>query len=168
MVLTSESPYKYNSSVNMPCVNFIHYFNAVSGVYTQSRLSIEKQEIQVCKARNLYLKNTEGTRRLLTLKTIAALAKSLICFITSALLHDFLSRTKEGNILFNHALNTFLIQLYDVGHVVKGHSYSERGNLRPHLHGLLFLICGVGILFYMAISKGSGMPTTRPKTGSPV
>ena len=33
---------------------------------------------------------------------------------------------KEGNVLFNDALNTFLIQLYDVGHMVKDHSYSKR------------------------------------------
>ena len=32
---------------------------------------------------------------------------------------------KEGNILFNDALNTFYLQLYDVGHIVKDHSDSE-------------------------------------------
>ena len=46
---------------------------------------------------------------------------------------------KEGNVLFNHALNTFYLQLYGVGHMVKDHSDSERGNLLP-LHGLLFPI----------------------------
>ena len=34
---------------------------------------------------------------------------------------------KEGNVLFNDALNTFYLQLYGVGHVVK--DYSVRGNL---------------------------------------
>ena len=29
---------------------------------------------------------------------------------------------KEGNVLFNDALNTFYLQLYGVGHVVKDHS----------------------------------------------
>ena len=36
--------------------------------------------------------------------------------------------TKEGNILFNDTLNTFYLQLYGVGHMVKVHSDSERGN----------------------------------------
>ena len=33
---------------------------------------------------------------------------------------------KEGNILFNDSLNTFYLQLYGVGHMVKDHSDSER------------------------------------------
>ena len=44
---------------------------------------------------------------------------------------------KEGNVLFNDALNTFYLRLYGVGHMVQYHSDSERGNLLP-LHGLLF------------------------------
>ena len=35
---------------------------------------------------------------------------------------------KEGNVLFNDALNTFYLRLYGVGHMVKDHSDSERGN----------------------------------------
>ena len=46
---------------------------------------------------------------------------------------------KEGNVLF-HALNTFYLQLYDNGHMVKDQSDSKRGNLLLPLHGLLFLI----------------------------
>ena len=46
---------------------------------------------------------------------------------------------KEGNVLFNDALNTFYLRLYGVGHMVKDHSYSERGN-PLHPHGLLFPI----------------------------
>ena len=46
---------------------------------------------------------------------------------------------KEGNILFNDALNTFYLRLYGVGHMVKDHSDSERRNPLP-LHGLLFTI----------------------------
>ena len=58
----------------------------------------------------------------------------------------FLQRRKEGNVLFNDALNTFYLQLYGVGHMVKDHSDSERGN--PMLpHGLLFLISSK--IFYM-------------------
>ena len=43
-------------------------------------------------------------------------------------------KNKEGNVLFNDALNTFYLRLYDIGHMVKDHSDSERGNLLP-LHG---------------------------------
>ena len=41
--------------------------------------------------------------------------------------------------LFNDALNTFHLRLYGVGHMVKDHSDSERGNPLPP-HGLLFPI----------------------------
>ena len=51
---------------------------------------------------------------------------------------------KEGNVLFNDALNTFYLRLYDVRHMVKHHSDSERGNLLPPRHGLLFLISSKG------------------------
>ena len=47
---------------------------------------------------------------------------------------------KEGNVLFNEALNTFDLRLYAIRHMVKDHSDSERGNLLPPLHGLLFPI----------------------------
>ena len=40
---------------------------------------------------------------------------------------------KEGNVLFNDALNTFYLRLYGVGHMVKDHSDSERGNPLPPL-----------------------------------
>ena len=50
---------------------------------------------------------------------------------------------KEENVLFNDALNTFYLRLYGVGHMVKDHSDSERGNpLSPH--GLLFSISSKG------------------------
>ena len=50
---------------------------------------------------------------------------------------------KEGNDLFNDALNTFYLRLYVVEHMVKDHSNSERGN--PLLqHGLLFPISSKG------------------------
>ena len=44
---------------------------------------------------------------------------------------------KEGNVLFNDALNTFYLRLYGVRHMVKDHSDRERGNPLPP-HGLLF------------------------------
>ena len=40
---------------------------------------------------------------------------------------------RERDVLFNDALNTFYLQLYDVRHMVKDHSDSEKGNpLPPH------------------------------------
>ena len=60
---------------------------------------------------------------------------------------------KEGNVLFNGALNTFYIRLYVVGHMVKDYSDSERGNRLPP-HRLLFPIN----------SKGSFI-CTIPQTG---
>ena len=35
---------------------------------------------------------------------------------------------KEGNVLFNEALNTFYLQLYGVEHMLQDHSDSERGS----------------------------------------
>ena len=50
---------------------------------------------------------------------------------------------KEGNVLFNDALNTFYLRLYGVRHMVKAHSDSGRGNLLPP-HRLLFPISSKG------------------------
>ena len=60
---------------------------------------------------------------------------------------------KEGNVLFNDALNTFYLRLYGIGHMVQDHSDSERGNPLPP-HGLHFPIN----------SKGSFI-CTIPQTG---
>ena len=38
------------------------------------------------------------------------------------------ARMKEGNVLFNDALNTFYLRLYGLGHKVKDHSDGESGN----------------------------------------
>ena len=46
---------------------------------------------------------------------------------------------KEGNVLFNDALNTFYLRLYGVRDMVKGYSDSDKGNPLPP-HGLLFPI----------------------------
>ena len=35
---------------------------------------------------------------------------------------------KEGNVLFNDAHNTFYLRLYGVGHMVKDHPDSKKGN----------------------------------------
>ena len=50
---------------------------------------------------------------------------------------------KEGNVLFNDALNTFYLRLYGVRHMVKDHSDSEKGNPLPP-HRLLFPINNKG------------------------
>ena len=50
---------------------------------------------------------------------------------------------KEGNVLFNDALNTFYLWLYGVKHLVKDHSDSERGNPLPP-HRLFFPISSKG------------------------
>ena len=52
-------------------------------------------------------------------------------------------RTKEGNVLFNDALNTFYLRLYGVRHMVKDHPDNERGNPLPP-HRLLFPISSKG------------------------
>ena len=51
--------------------------------------------------------------------------------------------TKEGNVLFNDALNTFYLLLYCVRHMVKDHSDREKGNLLLP-HRLLFPINSKG------------------------
>ena len=60
---------------------------------------------------------------------------------------DVSLRQKEGNVLFNDAFNTFFLRLYDVWHMVKDHSNSERENPVPP-HGLLFPI-NSKVFFYM-------------------
>ena len=56
---------------------------------------------------------------------------------------------EEGNVFFNDALNTFYLRLYGLGHMIKEHSDSERGNPPPPLHELLLLINSkeYGLLF---------------------
>ena len=58
---------------------------------------------------------------------------------------------KEGNVLFNDALNTFYLRLYGVRHMVKDHSDSEIGNTLPP-HRLLFSINSKGS-FICSISQ---------------
>ena len=50
---------------------------------------------------------------------------------------------KEGNVLFNDALNTFYLRLYGVRHIVKDYSDSEKENPLPP-HRLLFPINSKG------------------------
>ena len=57
---------------------------------------------------------------------------------------------KEGNNLFNDALNTFYLQLYGVRHMVKNNSDRKRGNPLPP-HGLLFPISSKRVFFFICI-----------------
>ena len=61
-------------------------------------------------------------------------------------------RKKEGNVLFNDALNAFYLWLYGIKHMVKNHSDIERENPLPP-HGLLFPISSKVLL--------QGYPTDR-------
>ena len=64
---------------------------------------------------------------------------------------------KEGNVLFNDALNTFYLRLYGVTHMVKDHSDSERGNPLPP-HGLIFSINSKGSFICTIAQTGSYIP----------
>ena len=65
---------------------------------------------------------------------------------------------KEGNVLFNEALNTFLICLCGLEHMVMGHSYTKRGNLMLPLHWLLFLINSKGSFICTIKQTGEHIP----------
>ena len=60
---------------------------------------------------------------------------------------------KEGNVLFNDALNPFYLRLYGVRHMVKDHSDSEKGNPLP-LHRLLLSINSKGSFIYTIPQTG--------------
>ena len=82
---------------------------------------------------------------------------------------------KEGNILFNNALNTFYLWLYGVRHMIKDHSDSERGNPLQQ-HGQLFPISSKGSLnapshrqdcTYHGLCRGVLAGTRNSSMGSP-
>ena len=54
---------------------------------------------------------------------------------------------KEGYVLFNNTLNTFYLQLFGLGHILKDHSDSERRSLLPPLYGLNSLSNSKGFVF---------------------
>ena len=66
---------------------------------------------------------------------------------------SYRERKKERNVLFTDALNTFYLRLCGIGHMVKDHSDSDKGNPLPP-HRLLLSIN----------SKGSFI-CTIPQTG---
>ena len=63
--------------------------------------------------------------------------------LTRVSLMKSLKDKKGRNVLFNDAINTFYLRVYGVGHMVKDHSDSQRGNPLPP-HGLLFPISSKG------------------------
>ena len=66
---------------------------------------------------------------------------------------------KEGNALFNDALNTFYLRFYGVGHIVNDRSHSERENpLPPHV--LLFSISSKG--YFMCTIPQTGLHFVSP------
>ena len=66
---------------------------------------------------------------------------------------------KEGNVLFNDALNTFYLRLYGVRHMVKDHTDIARGNPLPS-HGLLFPINSKG--YFICTIPQTGLHIPRP------
>ena len=66
-------------------------------------------------------------------------------------------KEKEGNVLFNDALNTFYLWLYGFRHVVKDHSDSEKGNPLPP-HRLLFPINSMGSIICTIPQTGYHIP----------
>ena len=67
------------------------------------------------------------------------------------------SERKEGNVLFNDALNTFYLRLYGIRHMVKDHTDSERENPLPP-HGLFFPINSKGSFIYTISQTGLYIP----------
>ena len=79
----------------------------------------------------------------LVLPSAPRLVLQRLWYVLSCLWDHVYKRRKEGNVLFNDALNTFYLQLYGVRHMVKDHSDSEKGNpLLPY--GLLLSINSKG------------------------
>ena len=105
-------------------------------------------------------KRHDARRNPSTVPTLSGLPSALGCGRVSISTFEMLARIKkpekfnylveirkEGNVLFNDALNTFYLRLYGVRHMVKDHSDSERGNPLPP-HGLLFPISSKGSFIF--------------------
>ena len=82
----------------------------------------------------IYFRLSSGQK--LYLKVIYLHRQTEYIFINGISAPDIMDtrKRKEGNVLFNDALNTFYLRLYGVRHMVKDHSDSKRGN---HLRTLL-------------------------------
>ena len=86
-------------------------------------------------------------------RVIYGIVKEGNVLFNDALNTFYLRDERERNVLFNDALNTFYLRLYGVRQMVKDHSDSEKGNPLPS-HRLLLSIN----------SKGSFI-CTIPQTG---
>ena len=86
--------------------------------------------------------------------------------ILKVILVNVVQENKEGNILFNDAVNTFYLRLYGVRHMVKDHSDSERGNLLLP-HGLLFPISSKGSFICIIPQTGALAGTRNSLIGPP-
>ena len=64
-----------------------------------------------------------------------------------------MSSSKEGNVLFNDAFDTFYLRLCGIRHMVKDHSDSEIQNPLPP-HGLLFSIRSQGSFICTILQTG--------------
>ena len=49
----------------------------------------------------------------------------------SSSIYEVKWKKKEAHLLFNDALNIYYLRIYDIRHMIKGHSRSERGNPLP-------------------------------------
>ena len=58
-----------------------------------------------------------------------------------------LAGRKEGNVLFNDALDTFYLRLYGVTHMVKDHSDSEKEETRCSHMGYSFQLAARVLLY---------------------
>ena len=63
-----------------------------------------------------------------------------------------------GKVLFNDALNTIWMRLYGVGHMVKDHSYSERGNPLSPIYVIVFSISSKDILYCYPTGRIANTP----------
>ena len=71
---------------------------------------------------------------------------------------------KEGNVIFNDALNTFYLRLYGVRHMVKDHSDGESGNPLFHM-GYSFQLAARVLLYAPSHRQDNtyhGLCYTRP------
>ena len=72
--------------------------------------------------------------------------------ISKSLIKYRLSREtwKEGNVLFNNILNTFYLQLYGIGHMVKDHSDRDRKLIAATTWATLFRLAARVLLYALS------------------
>ena len=73
-----------------------------------------------------------------------------------------MEKERNKKILFIDALNTFYLWLYGIGHMVKDHSDSERGNPLLALHELLFPISKGSFICIIPVRIAHTMAVVTP------